>query len=294
MVNQCAVRKDGRLLAVVGVTERRWVVPGGGGVLRFAGIGNVCTHPALGRGGGYFRLLMDHVVATIKQQGYHGSVLGGDRQRYGYFGCGRPRALSATVRRAHDSPRRRYDKCGVAHSFSITRTNCRRHFTEPPAGSAGLRLEPVGPEETGRLEACRALQRGQLAFYDRDTSGYTAAQAVALYTPHLHAAVNGQTGEVIGCATARLRNQRDDATCLKYLRVVSLVARASWICEPAEQSRASVCLPPPRLLTHTYSAWAWVLQLHRGKPVGHCRADRPVGPDRARDAPAVGALQRRT
>eukprot|EP01052_Picozoa_sp_SAG31_P016278 SAG31_NODE_1072_length_10065_cov_2.900662_5_plen_493_part_00 len=188
MSNQYAMRQNGRLIAVVGVTERRWVISCGSGrdcskpiVLRFAGIGNVCTHPSLGRGKGLFRQLMKHCLSEIQKLEYAGSFLGGDRQRYGYFG---------------------YEKTGTVYSYSISRTNCRRHFENQPSKRSCLKLELVDPADAATLAACRALQRGggveQLAFYDRDTAGYGPAESVVLYLPRIYAAIDHSASAASG------------------------------------------------------------------------------------------------
>ena len=89
------------------MVPRSWMV--GGVELKCAGVGGVCSHPVLARGAGYVQQLMDHIIARMKAEGYHLSVLGGIRQRYAYYG---------------------YEKCGVATSYAINRSNVRRYFAE--------------------------------------------------------------------------------------------------------------------------------------------------------------------
>ena len=71
------------------------------------------SHPVLARGKGYVRLLMAHCAEQMATEGYHLSVLGGIRQRYGYFG---------------------FEKCGRAATYHVNRSNVKR--CAPP----GLKL----------------------------------------------------------------------------------------------------------------------------------------------------------
>ncbi len=78
-----AIRRAGRLAAVVGLFPITWHF--GDTVLRVAGIGGVSTDPEL-RGQGFMSSLMAHAYECIRDGGYHLSYLGGQRQRYSYYG----------------------------------------------------------------------------------------------------------------------------------------------------------------------------------------------------------------
>ena len=83
-----AIRRDGRLVAAVGVFPMTWHV--GAAALRVAGIGGVSTHPRY-RGRGLMIALMRHCVEEIRAAGYPLSFLDGRRRRYRHFGyeqCG--------------------------------------------------------------------------------------------------------------------------------------------------------------------------------------------------------------
>lgn len=83
-----AIRRDGRLVAAVGVFSVTWHV--GGATLRVAAIGGVSTHPRY-RGRGLMSTLMRHCVEEIRAVGYPLSWLSGMRRRYRHFGyeqCG--------------------------------------------------------------------------------------------------------------------------------------------------------------------------------------------------------------
>ncbi len=104
-----AVREDGSIRAVVGLFPLDWQV--GDARLTIGGIGGVSTHPSV-RGKGYMKLLMNHCVEHMKSEGMQLSWLGGQRQRYGYFG---------------------YEKCGLQLRISLTAANVRHVFGEQPA-----------------------------------------------------------------------------------------------------------------------------------------------------------------
>ena len=128
-----ALRRDGRIRAVVGVHPLTWKV--GAATLPVAGIGGVSTHPEC-RGQGMMQRLMTHCVGLMKEQGYPLSVLGGQRQRYGYFG---------------------YEVCGVGVELQLGKRNLRHCFSEP----SEIRFEPLDDGRAGRLEASRALHDAQ-------------------------------------------------------------------------------------------------------------------------------------
>src|SRR5665647_2141986 len=76
-----AIRRDGRIRAVVGVFPMEVSI--GGRILKAAGIGGVSTHPEE-RGHGLMRRLMEAALADMAAKGVALSVLGGQRQRYHY------------------------------------------------------------------------------------------------------------------------------------------------------------------------------------------------------------------
>ncbi len=124
-----AIRRDGRIAAVVGVYPRVTAV----GDVRWnvAGIGGVCVHPDYRRTG-LMKILMDRAVANLLEEA-HISFLGGQRQRYAYWG---------------------YEKCGVNPIFTIGRSNIRHTFDDP---TPSLRFEPLGEHYSDRVAACKGL-----------------------------------------------------------------------------------------------------------------------------------------
>ncbi len=128
-----ALREDGRIRAVVGLFPIDWRV--GDRLLKVGGIGGVSTHPGV-RGKGYMGILMRHCVARMKAEGFHLSWLGGQRQRYGYFG---------------------YEKCGQAVSVDLGPSNLRHACPSP----ADLRFEALEPGHSDRLERAWRMHQAQ-------------------------------------------------------------------------------------------------------------------------------------
>ena len=128
-----ALREEGRIRAIVGLFPIDWQV--GGRRLKVGGIGGVSTHPGA-RGKGYMGVLMRHCVERMKAEGFHLSWLGGQRQRYGYFG---------------------YEKCGQSVSLDLGPANLRHACPEP----VDLRFEALEPGHSERLEQAWRMHRGQ-------------------------------------------------------------------------------------------------------------------------------------
>ncbi len=133
MANNHAVREDGRIRAVVGLFPLHWQV--GDVRLRVGGIGGVSTHSSV-RGKGYMKILMHHCVAKMQAEGYHLSWLGGQRQRYGYFG---------------------YETCGQQVHVSLTSANVRHVFGDRKP----LRFEPLASDDAARIDRARQLHDAQ-------------------------------------------------------------------------------------------------------------------------------------
>ncbi len=124
-----ALREDGRIRAVVGLFPIDWQV--GDRLLKVGGIGGVSTHPGV-RGKGYMGILMRHCVERMKAEGFHLSWLGGQRQRYGYFG---------------------YEKCGQAVSVDWGRPTCGTPVRRRPTCASRL-SSPAIPIAWNRPGGC--------------------------------------------------------------------------------------------------------------------------------------------
>jgi predicted N-acetyltransferase YhbS len=128
-----AIRRDGRIVSAVGVHPRDWQV--GDTTLKLAGIGGVCTLEEY-RGQGLMNLLMERCVDDMKSEGYHLSWLGGQRQRYQYYG---------------------YEKCGNNCQVSLRRTNFRHAGRE----LRDTHFEAMGGEYADRVAVARAYHEAK-------------------------------------------------------------------------------------------------------------------------------------
>jgi|APSaa5957512622_1039677.scaffolds.fasta_scaffold19916_3 predicted N-acetyltransferase YhbS len=152
-----AVRVDGRIRAVVGLFPLHWHV--GATQLKVGGIGGVSTHSTV-RGKGYMKVLMNHCVEKMQTEGYHLSWLGGQRQRYGYFG---------------------FEKCGQQLSVSLTAANVRHVFGDKQP----LRFEPIENHDMVRIGAARQLHDAQLVHCSRGrTDEFPRFLASWYHRPH--------------------------------------------------------------------------------------------------------------
>ena len=129
-----AVRESGRIRAVVGSFPIEWQL--GEIRLEMSGIGGVSSHLRR-RGAGYMRQLMDHCVARMHDEGKHLSWLGGQRQRYAYFG---------------------YEKCGVGHTFNLSKTNLRHAYGDT---TSRLSFEPLDATDLTHRAGCIELHDAQ-------------------------------------------------------------------------------------------------------------------------------------
>ncbi len=161
-----AVRKSGRLAAVVGVFPINWCV--GGVALKVAGIGGVAVHPD-SRGKGYMKLLMNHAVAEMRGAGYDLSYLGGRRQRYAYFG---------------------YEVAGCKYKLTFIRDNVRHALKDCPPVS----FEPAG-EDLKTMARLKALHDAQDTYCDRPAETFDRYLKSWHYQPMI---ARSQSGEIAG------------------------------------------------------------------------------------------------
>ncbi|MDR2376078.1 MAG: GNAT family N-acetyltransferase [Treponema sp.] len=134
-------REDGRIRAVVGAYPLRLNVLGT--VLPGRGIGMVSVHP-YARSRGYMRTLMETALADMRRDGIVFGCLGGQRQRYEYFG---------------------FSPAGLRVVFECHRTNIRHVLGKdfPPVFS--LRQLSEGDKE---LEDSYLIHQSKAARFERD------------------------------------------------------------------------------------------------------------------------------
>ena len=208
-----ALRVDGRIRAIVGLFPIDWQV--GGRLLKVGGIGGVSTHHS-DRGKGYMGVLMRHCVERMKAEGFHLSWLGGQRQRYGYFG---------------------YEKCGQTISVDLGPANLRHACPAP----AELRFEALEPGHSDRLEQAWRMHQAQRvhcrrrkpwfhrylrAWYNRPHAALDASGEIAGYL--VASPDGGQVVELIG---------RDEET--------ALAMAPAWV-QARDAGSVRFSLPPER------------------------------------------------
>lgn len=162
-----AVRVDGQIKAIVGLFPISWQV--GEAVLKVGGIGGVSTHESV-RGAGYMKVLMNHCVASMRQQDYDLSWLGGQRQRYGYFG---------------------YEKCGTSATVTLTPTNLRHATSSRPDRSAAIDFEPMAATDTTALQFAYQLHEAQAIYCQRPLETFHRYLVSWYHQPHLARSADG-------------------------------------------------------------------------------------------------------
>jgi predicted N-acetyltransferase YhbS len=134
-------REDGRIRAVVGAYPLKLNILGE--VLPGRGIGMVSVHP-YARSRGYMRTLMDAALADMRRDGIAFSCLGGQRQRYEYFG---------------------FTPAGARIVFECRRANVRHFLGKDPSPALSLRQLKEGD---GELEEIYLFHQSKAARFERD------------------------------------------------------------------------------------------------------------------------------
>ncbi|MCX7705817.1 MAG: GNAT family N-acetyltransferase, partial [bacterium] len=91
-----------RIASLIGIYPQKIVL--NGRKTTIGGIGSVSTHPDF-RNKGYMKILMDFCIEEMKKRNYSFSILGGDRQRYNFWG---------------------YETCGTNAVITITQRSCEK------------------------------------------------------------------------------------------------------------------------------------------------------------------------
>ncbi|MBQ4527636.1 MAG: GNAT family N-acetyltransferase [Clostridia bacterium] len=113
-------KKDGKIKALV--ATRIISVNVCGKLLKYGLIGNVSVHP-YSRGEGYMKQLMQMMLDDTKKRGVDILLLGGQRQRYGYFG---------------------FENAGAVFEYTVTKTNIRHCFGE--LDTSAISFKPLEDE----------------------------------------------------------------------------------------------------------------------------------------------------
>jgi len=129
--NYCAV-EDGAIKGAVGMYISQVEIAGV--PLKMGGIGNVAVARD-SRRKGYMKLCMDEAMAAMQAAGCAFAELGGQRQRYQFWG---------------------FERCGVAVEAVFTEKNLRHAFSENEI-APGWRAESIGPGDRNALGQAQAL-----------------------------------------------------------------------------------------------------------------------------------------
>ncbi|WMT41817.1 GNAT family N-acetyltransferase [Paenibacillus sp. D2_2] len=127
------VKEDGKIKAMVCVLPVTCNVAGV--ELKVGCVGTVSVHPR-SRGKGYMQKLMNMAVEDMKSQGFSMSVLGGQRQRYEFFG---------------------YEPAGIKFEFTLTSDNIRHKYKG--LDSSGISFQPLLSDSPWLDDAYQLYQR---------------------------------------------------------------------------------------------------------------------------------------
>ena len=170
-------------------------------VLRTGFIGSVSVHPE-DRGRGYMKELMAYWLREARATGVDLLLLGGQRQRYGYFG---------------------YGQGGQRWVFHISARSVRHALSGLNAD--GIRFEPLLPG-TPLEAACAALQQREPVRFGREWTGFAAI--CRSYEREVYAALD-RSGRLLGCLTVK-REEPDQLSELLAVtdRAMDLILKA-WL-----------------------------------------------------------------
>ena len=141
-----AIRKNGKIRSVVGLFPVELNM--GDKILKVGGIGGVATHPKE-RNSGMMRRVMETCINTMKEEGYHISCLGGQRQRYNYYG---------------------YEKSGTATRYIVSKNNV-KHYAKTRSLTE-LKFELLLPTDSERISFAKKLYDGESVHVTRKEDNF--------------------------------------------------------------------------------------------------------------------------
>lgn len=166
--------EDGRIRAAVGMIPLTVQVQGAE-PLQGGYIGSVSVH-GQARGQGHMRRLMDMQLQAARERGYDFIGLGGQRQRYGYWG---------------------FEKCGAGLRFSVSAANVRHALGEE---KDPIDFLPVHGEDASVLDALSALHAAQPLYCARPRD--RLFETLCSYGARPYVLRRARTGERLGYLTA--------------------------------------------------------------------------------------------
>ncbi len=135
------VKEDDEVCAAVGFYT--YDVQAADEKLVFSGIGNVAVHPDH-RSKGYMIDCMKGAIEEMAKLGADVSLLGGQKQRYGYFG---------------------YEPAGIGAYFDVTKTNLRHVFGKD--AKSGLTVKEVKIDDSEELEFIASVYKNKPFYVER-------------------------------------------------------------------------------------------------------------------------------
>lgn len=145
-MHNIAVRDDGNIRGLVAVMPG--VLNVLGAELKYGYVGTVSVHP-YSRGEGHMKKLMAMAIDGMQAEGVDIAMLGGQRQRYEYFGF-----TGGGVRRVHN----------------VTKTNLRHALGN--ASADHIAIADVKPDEAEIIAKCSALYAGRRTFGQRTPENF--------------------------------------------------------------------------------------------------------------------------
>jgi len=140
-MHNIAVRDDGSIRGLVAVMPNELTVAGT--VLKTGYVGTVSTHP-YGRGEGHMKKLMDMAISRMQEDGVDMAMLGGQRQRYEYFG---------------------FTNGGVSRNHRVTATNLRHVLGDTCVDD--ISIDEVSREDSAVLKKCAQLNDSRIVHAKR-------------------------------------------------------------------------------------------------------------------------------
>lgn len=140
------VKDNGRIRAVVCSSPVTFHVAGH--ALHGAGIGSVCVHKAE-RGKGYMQKLMEWAVDDLRKEGVDFAMLGGQRQRYEFFG---------------------FESGGIQMNATVSAGNVRHALAKEDA--SGIEIREIQPQDEDLIARAMELHQKEAICAERELSRF--------------------------------------------------------------------------------------------------------------------------
>jgi hypothetical protein len=192
------VRENGKIKSAIGAYPLELNVLGE--VFQGRGIGMVSVHP-YSRSKGYMKTLMNMALDDMKRDRIAFSCLGGQRQRYEYFG---------------------YTPIGSSAGFRCDKANV-RHVKGKDFVSS-LSLKQLGPDDTACLEDIRRMHEKKPMYFERPVKSSRFYDALNSWRAGVYAVLDGNTffGYLIGDQKSGRITEINLKDCSRIIEAVNL------------------------------------------------------------------------